>query len=142
MFSIFLGLPVVSGCGDSAGPYPVQGKVVFENGQPAKELAGYGIMFESAEEINGRKVSGSGVVDAEGNFTVGTLKADDGAMVGRYYVAITPPIPEGDAPPPKQIIQTRYSRFETSGLEVVIEAKTNLPELRVQRVSRMPKKKS
>ena len=142
MFFLLLGLAGASGCGgEGAGPYPLQGKVVFEDGQPAKELAGYGVMFESVEEINGRKVSGSGIVDAEGNFTIGTKKAADGAMVGRHNVAITPPIPQGDAPAPKPIIEARYSRFETSKLQVVIEAKTNIAELTVQRISPTPKTK-
>ncbi len=50
----------LAGCGGRK-TYPVKGQVVFKDGTPARELAGYAIMFECAEQ----KVGANGVIDRE-----------------------------------------------------------------------------
>ena len=72
-----------------------------------------------------------GITDAEGKFTLGTNKPDDGAVAGSHKVAVTwvgPPSTnpnEGmtefsSPPPPKVDIGSRYSSPETSGLVLEI----------------------
>lgn len=111
------------GCG-GIKTYPVNGTVVFkESGQPAKELAGHNISTES--EIpgdDGKKYSGSGQITPEGTFTLSTFAPNDGLMVGKHRVAITPPVPSGDGPPPKKVIPDRFGDLTQSGLTISVES--------------------
>lgn len=110
--------------------YPVDGKVVWKDGQPATELAGYGITFESLEA----RVGAVGIVREDATFTVCTERPDDGAIPGRHRVALTPPDPlhDVDRPRPQSKIHPRYHDLSTSGLEVTIERKTNAVVLEVE----------
>ena len=128
-FLLLFALIPLSGCGGVA-THPVEGKVVFEDGTAATELGGYQISFESADG----KTSASAVVQPDGSFTVDTFEPGDGMIAGKHRVAITPPIPEADAPIPRPKIHDRYGSFENSGLEVDIESGTNVEELKVQRL--------
>src|SRR5581483_9851663 len=85
----FLLVCTLVGCGGRT--HPVEGKVVFKGStDPARELAGYQVMFESAEQ----KVSANGVVQPDGTFRVGTFKDNDGAVPGKHRVALSPPSEE------------------------------------------------
>ena len=117
----------VAGCGPRT--YTVQGQLVFEDDSPAKELAGYTIMFQSIEHQKGA----DGIIQADGTFTVGTNRDGDGAMLGKQRVAITPPTPEVDAPRPRSLILKKYGSFDTSELEVEIKAETNRVKIKVER---------
>jgi hypothetical protein len=122
---------VACGCGERT--YPVQGQIVFEDNAPARELAGYTIMFQSEQH----QKSASGIVAADGTFTVGTFQDNDGALRGKQRVAITPPIPDTDAPRPPVIIDpAKYSDFAKSQLEVDVKAETNKVTLKVERLRR------
>ncbi len=127
----FLTGPLLVGCGSRANQ--VQGKVVFKGSTtPASELAGYQVMFESTEQ----KVSANGVVQADGTFRVGTDKDNDGAILGKHRVALTPPLEEEGKPRVKKQIPDRYGSFETSQLEVVIKSGTNEVTLEVEGLKR------
>src|SRR5882724_7471471 len=80
--AIVLVCAVLSGCG--GGTYPVQGKVVWKDGTPAKQLDGSHVVFEMPE----KKVSARGIVQADGTFRLTTVKPDDGAYPGEYKVLI------------------------------------------------------
>ncbi|MBA4064706.1 MAG: hypothetical protein C0501_13525 [Isosphaera sp.] len=126
---------VCAGC--ASGTYPVEGVVVYADGSPAVELAGGTVVFESAEA----RVSAAGEIDAAGGFRLTTAKPGDGAPPGRYQVLIAPPEAAeggGDDRPKvravaKRVVDARYQRFATSGLEAVVEAKTNRVTLTIDR---------
>ena len=127
VFAAFIAMIVLAGCGNMR---PVNGKVVFADGATAVELSGHLIMLQSVEH----KVGASGVIRADGTFTLGTHTDSDGAMLGKHRVAITPPVREINKPAPKIIISDRYGKFETSNLEVEIQSGTNLLVLTVDRL--------
>lgn len=120
------------GCGSRT--YPVNGTVVYEDGKPATDLAGGFVSFTSAEEAIGAQ----GSIQRDATFKLTTDKKDDGAILGRHQVIITPPISygseSGGGRPP--ILDPRYSDPKNSGLEAVIEPRTNDVILRLQRPQR------
>jgi hypothetical protein len=119
----------VAGC--SRGPFPVRGVVIIEGAKgPAAELKGYVVALQSEAEPTGA----SGVIDETGSFQLTTRKAGDGAMPGKYQVAIAAPSrADPDAPEPAPLLERKYSRFETSGLEVDITPGRNELRLTVRR---------
>ena len=124
-------LLLLAGCAKKT--HLVKGQVVFDDGTPAKELAGYYIMFESDDP----KASATGVIAADGSFTVGTFQEGDGALVGRQRVAISPPPAEVHKPPlPPAPIAKKYGSFETSLIEVDIQAQTNELTIKVERLKK------
>lgn len=132
--SLMLLLAGLIGCG-GAKTYPVEGTVIFkESGQPAKELAGYYISTESEKPgDDGKKYSGSGQIAPDGTFKVGTFAANDGLMVGKHLVAISPPVPTGDGPQPKPLIPARYGDLGTSRLTITVESGKVQPKLEVSK---------
>jgi hypothetical protein len=125
-----------AGCG---GPklYPVNGKVVYPDNSPAKELAGYTVEFEAVDgKIDGKGVSAVGQIQTDGTFRMTTLKPNDGALPGRHRVLIAPPIPEGDTLNPPRIIDRRFHSYQTSGLEAKVEEKPTEVILTVTRVKK------
>lgn len=119
------------GCG-SKNMYPVEGKILFGDGQPAIELAGGFVTFEP---LDGGVTSARGQIKKDGTFRLGTQAAADGASVGHYRVLVTPPavvIPES-MPQPPPIIDARYRNPKTSGLEATVERKNNQISLTLER---------
>lgn len=115
------------GCG---GPknYPVRGKVVFQNdGRP---LRGGTVLFERVEEP---KEQASGELDDDGLFELGNTRGL-GAIPGEYQVLLEPPpsVSETGRLP----YDSRYLRFETSGLTYTLQPKDNELEIRIDRATR------
>src|SRR5260370_5348302 len=78
---------VAAGCGGGANTvYPVAG-TVYLDGEPAKELAGGTVTFNSTELHK----SATGEIQADGTYRLGGLKKDDGAIPGTYQVTVSPP---------------------------------------------------
>jgi hypothetical protein len=75
-------------------------------------------------------------VQADGTFRIGTYEDDDGALPGKYRVALTPPEPPLDAPRPKPIIDARYGDLDKSGLTADIKAENNVLEIKVERLKK------
>lgn len=119
-----------TGCGSKT--YPAEGKVVFADGTPAVELAGYFIMFQSLEH----KTSATGTIQPDGSFAMGTMTSADGAMLGKQRVAITPPPADVHKPRPPSPLPARYGSFETSGIEVEIKPETNQLIVTVERTKK------
>jgi hypothetical protein len=92
--------------------HPVAGQLVWEDGQPARELAGSMIYFECLEQ---RSLSRSKVKE-DGSFQLTTeepeTRGTDGAPPGQYRVYVI------DGRPPR--IERRFCRPDTSGLEVTV----------------------
>ena len=120
---------LLAGCGGD-GTYPVQGKVVYTDGSPATELAGYIVNMDQPEQ----QLGASGVVQPDGTFQVGTFEDGDGAKPGKYRVALTPPEAPVDMPAPKPVISPKYGDFSSSGLEVEVKPEDNTVSLQVERL--------
>jgi hypothetical protein len=136
LLSIGLALAATAGCADPKRPYPVKGAIVFEDGQPARELANYLVTFESSE----LHASAVGIVAEDGTFQLRTLKENDGAIPGAYRVTLTPPpLPEKQAdrrlPRMKgtRIIDPRYGNSDTTDLAANVEQRKNDITLQVKR---------
>jgi hypothetical protein len=125
---MFAALP---GCGGGS-VYPVRGQIRYREGDPARDLAGGTVEFQSEEATK----SARGPIDADGRFELSTEKPGDGALPGKHKVLIVPP--EGDSPEArrKHSLDPKYSRYETSGLEATVEEKTNEITLTVDRPPR------
>jgi hypothetical protein len=126
---LVLGLLGLAGCGSRT--YPVRGRVVFENDQPAVGLAGGFVTFQSVDE----NVSAQGPIQADATFVLTTFKKGDGALPGPHRVIVTPPpyvgSETGAIRPP--LLNPRYSNPSSSGLEVTVEPKSNDVTLRLKR---------
>ena len=121
---------VAAGCGGGADtPYPVRG-TVYLDGQPAKELAGGTVEFNSSE-LHRRA---SGVIQADGTYRLGTLAADDGAIPGKYEVTVYPPETAGAGERTKARPGAKGVAFvQPKNLEVTVERQANDISIRLQR---------
>jgi hypothetical protein len=108
-----------TGCG-SGGTYPVQGKVVFQDGTPLK---GGIVVFESVDHAH---IIARGDIAPDGTFELGTKKPGDGALAGKHRVLVAPLLPsnvkESKGPRP---IHPRFENFETSKLVLTVEKRDN-----------------
>lgn len=104
------------GCGsrqpERVKVYPARGSVFFK-GQPA---AGAIVRVHGIEGIIPR-----GIVQSDGTFALTTYEAGDGVPAGRYRASVywRGGHEEGQEGP--SLIPERYSRPETSGLEIEIK---------------------
>jgi len=133
-----LGLWAAAGLIGCGGPTvcPVHGRIVYPDGTPAKELAGYTVTFESVDQAATAEkpgVSGWGEVKPDGTFQISTYRPGDGAVPGRHRVAISPPPLLADEQPAPPAIPLKYVSFQTSGLEVQIKPGPNEVTLTVER---------
>jgi hypothetical protein len=104
------------GCGTRL--YPVEGQLVWSDGQPATDLAGSMVCFESAKH---RTVSRS-VVQADGRFRLTTEKPEDGVPDGThrvYVVEYRTGGGEGEPLSPARMDE-RFGHPATAGLEVTV----------------------
>lgn len=111
-------------CGCGKELYPVSGTLVWEDGQPATELEGATIYFESTEH---HSVSRSAVQEGA-HFQLTTDRPEvygpDGVPPGVHRVYIVDGVPS--------LMKSCFRRPETSGLEVTVPL-TGPVELRVER---------
>jgi hypothetical protein len=121
---------VTAGCAGGADtPYPVQG-TVFLDGQPAKELAGGTVTFNSTELHK----SASGEVQADGTYRLGSLKADDGAIPGKYEVTVSPPETPASGERGSRPAEANTVVFEgPENREVTVERRTNNIPIQLRR---------
>jgi hypothetical protein len=130
-------LLAAAGCsGGPATPYPVKGTVVFEDGQPAKELAGYAVSF--TPPAGGGLPSSYGHIEQDATFVLSCKKDSDGAVAGQHRVVISPPDPSegggGDSrvhPPPMKAVMDPA----TAEQEVTVEPRSNNITLKVKRAA-------
>jgi hypothetical protein len=137
--AITLGLVVMTGCGTNApkreGPhtYPVSGTVT----QGGTSVTGATVRFEPADGSKGA----TGRTDDQGEYTLSTFAAGDGALVGDYRVSIVKMAGEGGAQAVseddpnytgteeevemKNVLPEKYSNVETSGLTATVAEENN-----------------
>ena len=121
----------VAGCADPNRPYPVNGTVVFEDGEPVREAAGGMVTFNSAE----LKKSAVGEIQPDGTFRLTTTRQNDGAPPGRYKVTVMNPLAREDLgrPAPRRVVDRHYESLQTTDLEATVEPKTNDILLKIKR---------
>ena len=104
VFAVYL-LFVSAGCSNHV---PLGGKVTFsDNGSPLT----VGEVTVETESFTAR-----GALDADGNYTIGSLEDADGLPPGEYMVSIAGAVVGW---PPVPLIDRKYFRGATSGLVVV-----------------------
>ena len=79
---VLLSLLLAGGCGP--GMHPVEGKVVWQDGSPATELAGGNVIFDQPE----KRISARGFIETDGTFRLSTNRPNDGAVAGEHKVSI------------------------------------------------------
>ncbi len=115
---------LLGGCG--SGLYPVEGKLVWKDGSPAKELEGSFVVFDLPE----KQTSARGMIGPGGIFHLSTNKPDDGALAGEYTVMVVEVGrkhlggPDGSALAPGAM-DARFSDPRTSGLTATVKPGTN-----------------
>lgn len=139
-----------AGCGGGHPPtYPVAGRVRFVDGQPVP----FGLVeFRSA----GSAVTARGKIDSRGEFALSTFAPGDGALAGNHQVVVVQhftPLPKsprsarsgGQLPTvaghdhSPNVVATRHSKYETSGLTAVVKAQSkNVVQLVVERAGLQP----
>jgi hypothetical protein len=132
---VFLGglALAVAAAGCNSNKQPVEGKVVWADGTPAKELAGGMVVFESKQAPVGAR----GEIKEDGSFRLTTDRPDDGVAPGEYRVLIIQLRPDDEIRPrPPLPMDTRFEAFETSGLTYTVQPGKNEPVLKVERAKR------
>lgn len=113
-----LSLLLLVGCAGS-GFSPVHGKLVYPDDSPVTDMKNAQVVFEGVG-ANGKGYSAAGTIDADGKFTLTSERPGDGAVPGKNKVLIAPYIPDPERPPPK-ILDPKFEKFETSGLEADVK---------------------
>jgi hypothetical protein len=124
-----LALAFLGGCGSRK--HPVVGKVVFKDGKP---LDGGMVVLSPLDPDN--HVGARGYIKPNGTFELSSEKPQDGVREGRYQVLVKPPSRgkgEDDPQSNLPVIDPRYTRFETSGLEVEVKPDKNEVTIEVDR---------
>jgi hypothetical protein len=127
-------IPALAGCGGGPNtPYPVRGVVVYEDGQPAKELAGGSVSFTPVANLGETVASGS--IEEDGTFILSYKREGDGAIAGKHHVTIEQPLIEGEPDDPK-LRRPKVALDPASTVqEVTVEPKSNDITLKVKRVA-------
>jgi hypothetical protein len=122
------GVPGLAGCG--SGYYPVRGKVTLEDGTPVRKGM---VVFENAEGTQMAR----GRIESDGSYRLSTAKPGDGVRPGRYRVAIAA-LDLTDVPDEKKRLpfDVKYTRHQTSGLEIEVKAGPNDIPIELKRPSR------
>jgi len=80
-------LLMLCGCSSKSSLYPVRGKVLFK-GQPA---VGARVTFYPKDNSDPQALHPTGIVAADGTFTLSSHETDDGAPAGDYIVTVVWP---------------------------------------------------
>jgi hypothetical protein len=132
---------LTAGCGGGLKTYPVEGRVVYDDGSPV--LGGI-INFETdrGNTANGEPntINATGAVEPDGSFRLITNRQFEGAVVGVHRVAVSEApstVSDFDAMQKSSrktiAIARRYASFDTSGLTATVEPKANSITITVKR---------
>jgi hypothetical protein len=122
------GLLALVGCG--SGYYPVRGTITLEDGRP---LGKGMVVFESTDGTQMAR----GAIQADGKYELSTGRPGDGVKPGRYRVLVNP-LDLSDVPDEQKVLpfDVKYTRLDTSGLEVEVKAGDNDIPIKLTRPSR------
>lgn len=113
LFLMFFALIACAGCGDKV---QVKGRVVFSDGNPLTTGIVY---FESGP------YQAYGILDADGNYSVGEIRPGDGIKKGDYRVRVSATSGgTSDGAPFVRHIANKYENVETSELNCAVAGKT------------------
>jgi hypothetical protein len=119
---------VLIGCSGDHGAtarYPVRGTVKFKD-KPTQYAV---VTFHPVDPDQSEFGSASGICNDEGEYQLTTKKPLDGAVPGKYRVAITWRIPDNPRETEtlygKELLPKKYLDPKTSGLEREVEANDN-----------------
>jgi hypothetical protein len=143
--SLLIVLAIVGpiGCGGQ-GIYPVRGRIVYEDGQPAMDATHGTIVLTSGE----LKASGSGFIQDDCTFRLTMKQPGDGAIPGRYTAYLIMDTPDGEDPQEVADYERRVKEFglpfvdpiycdpKKSPLAVVVEPKKNDLTVQIKRVQK------
>jgi hypothetical protein len=127
--AVGLFLAAAAGCSTAKPVYPVEGTVTYDDGKPAVELARGTVSLESVED----RTNAAGDIHADGSFRIRSPLGQDGIRPGKYRVIVLPPEGADRNRPP---VDRHYGRYETSGIEITVEAKSNKIAIPVKRPAR------
>ncbi len=126
------------GCNRGPRTYPVNGKVVFEDGSPLKTG---GVVFSELLSTDAAGINARGAIDPEGMFQLTTFKDNDGALPGKHRFLVRADRDAEDYTKrgiiPRPVIAERFEDYDTAELEFTIEEGSNDFELVVTK----PRKK-
>ena len=117
----------LTGCGDANSQlpvFPVQGTVALKG----KVLANALVVLHPFDTSDPRATACRATTDANGNFTMSTYKANDGAPEGDYKVTVECYHLKGSGnslEPGPNILPVKYSRPSTTNLTVRVARGTN-----------------
>jgi hypothetical protein len=118
----------VAGCG--SGRSAVNGRVTYPDGSPLTEG---NVIGQMGEGVN--SVTVQGIVKRDGSFSWGTEREGDGAVPGKYRVAVVPrglgdaELAQGKRP----AVDPKYSNPQTSGIEFEVKPGRNKLDITVTR---------
>jgi hypothetical protein len=122
-----------AGCGGQAKTYPVEGKVVYEDGAAVN---GGTVEFMAAMP-DGKTPNAHGTINEQGEFILGTFADGDGAVAGEHRAVVLQPVTmaRGDLTKirlPKGVDQ-RFASYETSGLKFEVKPEKNHIDIKVSK---------
>lgn len=115
------------GCNQNPTTYPVSGKVVYPDGKPVSSGT---LEFETVAQKP--TVTATAEILPDGQFTMGTYAAADGALPGRHRAAVIADFEIGTQAErpgivPPESVHRKFRDFKTSGLEFdVLEGVNNI----------------
>jgi hypothetical protein len=89
--ALILVVAALGGCSGKKATYPVQGKVLDDDDNPA---AGALVVFHPAEGDDSDPLKPSGRVDDNGEYRLNTYAKSDGAPAGEYSITVVWPKPK------------------------------------------------
>jgi hypothetical protein len=113
--------------------FPVTGKIVLADGKPAQHALV--VLHSTTPEAGAEPLRPRGKVSSDGSFKLTTYDGDDGAPAGKYTVSLELWLAGARAEdPPVNKLPAKYSKPETSGIEVTInEGPTEVPTIQLKR---------
>lgn len=115
------------GCGDKVG---LKGKVVFsDDGAPLT----VGTVCFSTPTFQAK-----GDIDAQGNFTMGSIAEADGLPPGKYQVSIIGAEREQEGFGKEYLVAEKWCSPKNSGLTVDVDKSTKFIEIKVDRFPKKP----
>jgi hypothetical protein len=119
------------GCGDGRPrTVPVSGRVTLQS----RPLAGGTVTFVPIES----GPAATGPITADGRFTLTTFRPGDGAVPGRYAVAViavadtSTLLPDEALPPAPLLVPRRYTSHRTSPLTVDVADSPNVINIQLE----------
>ena len=130
---VWLTWAVFVSCGCGTGKYPVRGRVTLDDGTPLSRGL---VVFESLDGTQGAR----GMIQPDGRYELSSARPGDGVRPGRYRVLVSA-LDMSDVPDEQKSLpfDVKYTRFQTSGLEVEVKAGRNDVPIELSRPARRRK---